>query len=750
MIPSGGIAALRFPAAAFAGAFLLLLVQPMAGKALLPLFGGSISVWSVALIFFQGILLAGYLIPHLLIGNRATPLRSLPLPLLAAAAAIRSLALPPFSACSLETGSGFVASELRILLAGIGLPALALAATCPSVLRWQAAAAPADSAATARILAASNAGSLAGLIAFPLLLEPAFAAPDLWRLWSFGILGWAALFSLCAPLRQPERTGPVAAEERPAALAPEGSTPLGWALPAMAGTALLAAVTNVLTLDVAAIPFLWVVPLAVYLWTWVRAFGDTPPDLHAWGRWFPDVLAGGFVLALVVQLGFTLDALIKGLLLVLLLWASCTVLHGLAAQRRPVEPDRLTAFSLCLSAGGLAGTLLTAFVPPLIGTGLIELPLALGLAATAGWLEKPWRLDSRDPFAVVRISGLLLVAGALPTLFARGMPDTGAFLVSASAGAIVYIRIALQESARRQMNRAVTAVVIALCLVGIDRFGTGGLVHEAVRTWYGIYRVFDNGGIRYLQMGSTYHGHEAISGPDAGKPLYYYHPETPIGGFFGRAEPTWRSAAVVGLGAGTLAAYAKAGQRLDFYELDPACERIARTWFGYLGSSAADIRVIPGDGRLGLRAAEAGLYDLIVLDAFNSDAIPVHLLTTEAIREYRRALAEDGLLLFHISNRHLNLAPVLFAAAGKFGLDVRLAQKPGRDDAPVYPTRWIAMGSHAGIRRHLSGLEIWRAPSGNDRVTEPWTDSHSSLLAAFPPDQSLFTPPPATPAVTVE
>ncbi|HEY9072311.1 MAG TPA: hypothetical protein VIV61_18770, partial [Candidatus Ozemobacteraceae bacterium] len=553
MISPRGLATLRFPAAAFSGAFLLFLVQPMAGKALLPVFGGSISVWSVALVFFQGMLLAGYLAPHLLIGSHATLLRGLPLPLFAAAAALHGLASQAFPSAAAGLDSGFVASELRLLLGGIGLPAFALALTGPTILRWQAAVAPDDPSAPARVLAASNAGSLAGLLAFPLLLEPAFSASELWRLWTFGLLGWAVLFTACFPLRARRDPAPPLTDAAAMYPEPEGATPLGWGLPAMAGTALLAAITNVLTLDVAAIPFLWVAPLAVYLWTWVRAFADTPPDLHAWGMRFPDVLAGGFVLALVVQLGFTLDALIKGILLILLLWASCTVLHGLVAQRRPAEARRLTAFSLSISAGGLAGTLLTTLGAPLVGTGLVELPLALGLAAVAAWLERPWRLDSRDPFAVVRIAGLLLLAGVLPAVFARGMPETGAFLVSASAGAIVYIRITLQDAARRQMNRAMTAVVIALCLVALDRFGTGGLVHEAIRTWYGIYRVFDNGGIRYLQMGSTYHGHQALSGTNAGKPLYYYHPETPIGCFFGRAIPTWRSAAVVGLGAGTLA-----------------------------------------------------------------------------------------------------------------------------------------------------------------------------------------------------
>ncbi|HNW37166.1 MAG TPA: hypothetical protein PKM25_19650, partial [Candidatus Ozemobacteraceae bacterium] len=367
-----------------------------------------------------------------------------------------------------------------------------------------------------RAVAASNGGSLAGLLAYPLLLEPFFTDTLLWKWWGIGVAGWCLLMLSCMPFVSGPREQESAADA-PASTQPDdaltGSNPLGWGLPAMAGTALLAAVTNVLTLDVAAIPFLWVIPLAIYLWTWIRAFSETPPDLYVWGRRFPAVLACGFMLAMVIQLGFTLDAVIKGILLMLLLWAVCTVLHGLSAGRRPSDPRRMTAFSLSISAGGFAGTLMTAFGSPLIGTGLVELPLALGLAAVGAWLEKPWKLESGDPFAFVRVGGLLLLTFVLPSVFSTGMPSTGAFLVSATAGAMIYIWTSLHEAARRQMNRAVTAVVIALCLTALDRFGTSGRLCEALRTWYGIYRIFDQEGIRYLQMGSTFHGHEALSGP---------------------------------------------------------------------------------------------------------------------------------------------------------------------------------------------------------------------------------------------
>ncbi|RCK78360.1 MAG: hypothetical protein OZSIB_1462 [Candidatus Ozemobacter sibiricus] len=794
---------------AFLGSFLLFVVQPLAGKELLPRAGGSFMVWAVALAFFQVALLGAYLLVHLAFGRAVTGGRVAAF--LAWAMAARTAWMPADQLTAPETS--FTLWEWRALTGLVGLPFLALGTGQLALQRWWQAAGGAD---PAFIFAASNAGSLAGLLAFPLVIEPRWTAPTIWAGWHLGTLAWALAMGACALLLRRGRPGgvtpdpahggvtgtaggqafpdqiataPAAPPPRPSEiLSPSGENPdaetperpsdlppgfaelaglisradspapdpfdrqdqpPAWtffdqALPALAGSALLAATTNLLTMDVAAFPLLWAVPLALYLLTWIQAFAARPPDLTGWEDRFPDLLTAGFSLYLITQLGFTLEATVKGAGFLVILYFMALICHTVARHRQPAEPAGLTRFYLALAAGGALGSLFVGLGAPLVFSGLGEYPFALFLGAWAVWrtpppagtaplagsklgARLPWPDLTLDPFLPIRIGGLLLIVGILPAAFNRGMPETGPFLVTAAVGAMVYLGHALRDAARRGQHRAFVVLAAALCLVGLDAWGTSGTLREAIRNFYGLYKVYDSGDTRFLQMGSTLHGHESLTPAERGKPLYYYHPATPIGAFLSRRPSTWERLGVVGLGAGVLAAFGEPGQTIAFFELDPDGLGLARRWFSYLERSPASVTVAIGDGRLALRAAATSSFDLLILDAFSSDAIPVHLLTLEAIADYRRVLRDDGVLLFHVSNRHFDLRRLLVGAAWRLGLEVRLAENPDPEDPLVYPTRWVAMGSPAGLARHFAGLPDWTPPASGTVPLEPWTDQHSSL-----------------------
>ncbi len=822
---------------AFVGSFLLFFVQPLAGKELLPLAGGSFMVWAVALAFFQVALLGGSLLVHLWFGRAVSGWRMICYLTLVAAAQAAWVPVERLSA----PGESFVAWEWWSLTALAGLPFLALGTGQLTLQRWWQAGAGGD---PGFIFAASNAGSLAGLLAFPLLIEPRWASPQIWAGWHLGTLAWVAGLALCALLlrRRSSPDTPVAGPNAPPAIfgftcgpnappttaegppapggeaigpalprgtgeletapttyaapevpetpdapeVPEGfaelaalfggcacplattapDPPPAWtfidqALPAMAGATLLAATTNLMTMDVAAFPLLWVIPLALYLITWIKAFAATPPDLTWWEDHFPDLLTAGFALYLISQLGFTLEATVKGAGFLFVLYYLALFCHTAARHRRPDESAGLTGYYLALAVGGALGSLFVGLLAPVLFSGLGEYPFALFLVAWAVWRNPggaPAVSERRpafslldlvseggiwggaDPFLPIRIGGLLLIAGILPAAFNRGMPETGPFLVTAAVGAMFYIGHSLREAARRGHHRAFTVLIVALCLLGLDAWGTSGALREALRNFYGLYKVYDSGATRFLQMGSTLHGHESLAPESRGQPLYYYHPATPIGTFLGRRPATWQRMGVVGLGAGILAAFGEAGQAIEFFELDPDGLGLARRWFSYLDHSPASVTVTVGDGRLALRATATGAFDLLVLDAFSSDAIPLHLLTVEAIAEYRRALRDDGMLLFHVSNRHFDLRRLLVGAAGQLGLEVQLAENPDPEDPLVYPTRWVAMGSPAGMGRHLEGLPGWAPPASGTIPLEPWTDRFSSLWSILGSIQEFRIP----------
>lgn len=812
-----------FACAAFVGSFLLFLVQPLAAKALLPGFGGSFMVWTVTLTFFQGTLFAGYLLAHLLFGSKVSSSRTL----FYLGAALGTLVLFRFGPESLAAGPGtshFMTAILGLLFSAVGAPAIMLAAGTITLQRWWQVTPGLAVETASSLYAASNAGSLFALLAFPLLLEPSYDLATIANGWAFLYIFWIALLLLSAPWKPAREVSWEELVAHPSPIPATSQTPppsgahdqnafadlyalafspdieaaaafspvMGnlwqtghWFIAAAAGSALLSATTNILTLDLASMPLLWVLPLAIYLISWIRAFAprkrsaeQEPPPI---GRWF----AAGSCLFFLTGLGFSLGAIVLLIGFLLIQYKISVRVHQSLAESAPGETHLLSRFYLVIAAGGWAGSVLVSLFVPMLQSGLIEYPLALLLAASAVWQESA-RLNDADPSVLVRTAGVALFVFLLPLLAVKGLPLTGTLLVAAAGGACVYIFICFREAENRGMHRLVTAGAVVFCLLWLDAWGAPGRQLERNRTWYGLYRVFEQDSLRSIEMGSTLHGCESFRPADNGKPVLYYHPETPIAGLLSSTTAsTAERIAVIGLGAGTLAAFGRSGQGYDFYELDPFGEGLARRWFSYLGSSPATIRVIAGDGRLMLRQATS-TYDLIIFDAFNSDAIPVHLLTREALAEYRSRLSPDGILVFHLSNRHLNLAPILVGAATDSGLEVRLAaNRPSpegtttasatepanspdtqpsprtmpagssresrieallrgigigilgsaaadlddRKPTPAIPTRWLVAGTMAGLTKHLGSLPAWQPPETFASSTPRfWSDRASSLF----------------------
>lgn len=679
---------LLFAAASFLGAALLFLVEPMLAKLVLPAYGGSPMVWNTATLFFQVLLLAGYAYVHAStrrLGPRRQPwlhLVLLVLPLLALPVTLPSDTAPP--------ADGDPALWLlRVLALAAGLPFALLATTGPLLQRWFSWTGHRRAGDPYFLFAASNAGSVVGLLGYPFVVEPAVGLATQTRWWSLAYVGFALLVAGCGVVAglASRRTS-----SRPAAHVPEADTVtpapgptartrLGWVVIAFVPSSLMLGVTTHVSTDIAAIPLFWTVPLAVYLTTFVVAFGRrsrTPPRLVA-------LVAAGLclpVLLVVTRAWLPAVWVSVGLDLALLAAAGLAAHGRLAATRPPVE--HLTGFYLLVSLGGALGGLLNGLLAPAMLDGPLEYPVVVGLVP------------------------LLLL----------GRPAAGA-----AAG---------QQAQRARRRFAVArepmgwmAGVLVVGFLAQEYAGERVLLRE--RTFFGSYRVTEDGARRVLTHGTTYHGWEQLRGRWQGEPTSYYTRGGPIGDVMSAYDGTPRldRVALVGMGVGTLAAYGEPGRRLDFFEIDPAVVDIARTSFGFLRRSEGDVRVVVGDGRLSLQRRPDATYGLIVLDAFSSDAIPAHLLTAEAVRTYRRKLVPGGLLAFHVTNRHLTLAPVLAAQARRLGMTA-LARTDDSVDTPASVSTWVVLAREDADLDRLRTRDGWEpVPVAGARA---WTDDYSSLV----------------------
>jgi hypothetical protein len=623
----------------FVGSFLLFLMQPMLGKLLLPVHGGSAGVWTVCLLFYQAFLLAGYGWAHI-----ARPTWHMVLLLV-------SLLWLPLSLRQISAGP--TASIFITLALSAGLPYVALAATSPLLQRWSA-----SSAAPYRLYALSNLGSMLALLAYPFAVEPFFSTRNQLTYWTAGYLFFAL-------------AGIIAAWERRSSDRSHRSSLVGqgpvwlWIALSACGSVLLMATTNQMSQEIAPMPFLWLLPLAIYLLSFILCF-DRP---RFYNREWMAVLCGLSVVTacLTVTLGTRLSPLVQISSPAVTLLLCLLVCHGELVRARPAAGE-LTRFYIAIATGGALGGLGVAVLAPLIFSRYLEYPIALiatcVLAVVAAWRER---------------------GGGRPRL----------------------------DYQLRAL--ALGAATCSLLLSPPPAI-------ESSRNFYGTLRVSESHNsaglpIRLLTHGQTTHGLQFTNRDSRQQPTAYYGWNSAAGLVLAE-QPAQARIGLVGLGAGTLARYGKAGQSIRIYELDPGVIHMARRHFTFLADTPAQIEIVEGDARIRLRDEPPQNFDVLAVDAFSSDSIPTHLLTAEAAAIYRRHLRGSGVLLIHISNRMLRLEPVVAAMANRLGWSAQYLHSAGDAARGTYDANWMILA-----------IEPLRLPGARPATTQliEWTDDFASI-----------------------
>jgi spermidine synthase len=668
----------------FLSAFLLFLVQPMIAKQLLPVLGGSAAVWTTCLVFFQTGLLLGYFYADC-VATRLKPKSQAFAHVLLLAAALTTLGLHVRPNLWAATWHPFITIFLLLSLI-IGLPYLALSATTPLLQTWYSRSFHA--ALPYRLFSLSNAGALLALILYPVLIEPYFTLKTQTRVWSIGFFLFAVLCGGIAwSIRNtlPDRKPPVADT------VPDTSTSRQalWIFLPCCSSLLLCAFTSYMSQNIAAIPSLWILPLAAYLLSFILAFHS--PQMYP--RWLMLRLTA-CALGVLGYVAYHTHTMLPVQVLVPLycvsLFLLCFFLHGELYRLRPLSGEA-TKFYLSLAFGSAIGALFVGLIAPLVFRANYELVAGLALTTILA-LAVTW------DFGI--ISRLFWTAGAFCLLW-----------------------IGVVQARERQQDALVQ-----------------------LRSFYGTLRVTETHWppqaevTRTLYHGTIQHGTQMFGNGMRMEPASYYAPESGIGlalRFCCEGRP--KHIGIVGLGAGTLAAYGQTGDVFRFYEIDPLVERIARSLFTYLRETPAQTDVILGDARYSLNRDRSGPFDVLVLDAFSGDAVPVHLLTAEALALYRKHLTKDGILAFHISSQYLDLEPVLAREAQQAGLHAVTLHSAANDAGGIFVSDWVLLTNN---ERFLSLPEVVNTshPSITRADVHLWTDNYASLLPILK-WQPPFQPP---------
>ena len=722
----GGLSATVFTVTIFISASLLFFVQPMFAKMVLPHLGGAPAVWTTAMLFFQTVLLAGYAYAHFVatrlpgrvqIGVHAA--------VWAAGLLFLPIAIPADWAFDPE---GYPALETLVLFAaGVGLPFFALAANAPLLQKWYARSGGPSADDPYHLYASSNAGSLVSLLAFPLVAEPLMGTAAISRSWGWIYVVLGVGLALCAMLvlrgNSREAPEPSAAP----AYRPSVGQIAKWVAIAFVPSSMMLGVTSIISTDLGAFPLVWVIPLALYLLTFVLAFSKRlrlPEKLVALLFVTTTVLIV-VAMAMNVMTGLGLVA-IGGLFAAFFLTA--LMFHTRLYESRPPEAG-LTPFYFAMAFGGALGGLFNSVIAPAIFNSNYEAPIIFALAGLA--LAGPWRplRDVGVAFAIVAGLSAIVLAGR-----AIGITPRDSVEVFILTGLMAFM--ALLIARQKPLQFAVTAAL--LLAIGHQQFQSIGVTHRD-RSFFGIYTVKDRvgDGIRVLSHGTTEHGHQYID--DTGtkpRPLSYYHPRAPLGQVFGsEVIAPDAKVGVVGLGVGALSCYATPGQTWRFYEIDKLVDDIARdpAHFSYMDQCAREMPTILGDARLTLAQETDAPFDVLVIDAYSSDAIPIHLITLEALDLYRERMTADGILVMHISNRFYELAPILGNAAEVLGITALYQNRAGTVEDPIQkgevPSKVVLMSADPAALAPFVGDPRWKALAGQGGLV--WTDDHANLLSAL-------------------
>ncbi len=657
----------------FLGAFLLFQVQPILAKVILPWFGGAAAVWSACLMFYQVFLLLGYLYAHAIV-RRLRVARQAAVHAALAAVSLLALHVMPSESWKPAGGEDPVFRIVLLLVTSVGLPYFLLAATGPLLQSWYARVSPA--ALPYRLYAISNLACLLALLGYPVFIEPRFATSNQVRIWSAGYVVFVVLSLVCAIRTLPRGVAPAGdAADPDEAPSPRWPAYLLWTALAACSSALLLAVTNYMTENVAPVPFLWVLPLGLYLLSFVLTFSQ-----ENWYR------PGSYIGLLALALGgmsfgvgrFDGSTPLKHVIPLFAagLFVSCMFCHGELARRKP-HARRLTNFYLTIALGGALGGVFVGAVAPRVFRGFFELPVGIAVCAILGviafrslhrWVWAGWVL-------------LTLVLGV--TLWVQG----------------------------QRLSR--DAIYMA-------------------RNFYGVLRVTQNGGLRdphatrTLINGTITHGVQFLDPERQNWPTTYYSRLSGVGLAIERTRRPGQRVGVIGLGAGTLAAYGLPGDYYRFYEINPLVVEVARRQFNFLVNTLAKVDIVVADARLALEREPPQQFDVLAVDAFTGDSIPVHLLTLEAFQLYFRHLRPGGLLAVHISNTHLDLEPVVERLAQALHRDALLVENEDGDDL-VYGASWVLIAAQADDFNSSvlfnTGVPLRRRPG-----LRTWTDDYSNLF----------------------
>jgi hypothetical protein len=785
----------------FIGAFLLFQVQPLIGKYILPWFGGGTGIWTACLLFFQAVLLGGYAYAHFS-SRWLKPRHQATVHLVLLAAALALLPITPADAWK-PTGDGNPTLQiLAVLTVCLGLPYFVLSATGPLMQHWFGRTHPGVS--PYRLYALSNAGSLLALISYPIYFETHFTRTTQARLWGWGLAVYAVACGFCviklwktagdegrvtggekrkSEIRSQKSERLAGREIRSLNPQPHGAAKrsedgstfnrLLWLLLPACASVLLLATTNKICQDVAVIPFLWVLPLALYLLSFIICF-DNP----RWYARFPFTLAlaaAAVGICWAIFRGYSWPIERQVTVYAGGLFVCCMVCHGELYRLRP-DPRQLTGFYLMIAAGGALGGLFVAVIAPMIFTGYYELHIGVLLCALlfltaclqdrnpaeSQWRWMSWTLPLLGlgglSWLMIYLAGehgkplstLFTVLGILPGAFLIVLttwairwrkstkPAAGvrAFLVLMFASWVARKKFASfqrwQGLACGWLAAGVLALGIALWLqreVFIDK------TVYAVRNFYGVLRVLDHGQgepaehILWLRHGHITHGAQLLDTAKANWPTIYYGEKSGVGLALRTLPAGHRHIGIIGLGAGTLAAYGRPGDSFRFYEINPEVERIATSRFTYLANCPGKVEIIPGDGRLSLEREPPQDFDLLVLDAFSSDAIPVHLLTVEAFEIYNRHLKTNSIIAIHISNNSVDLEPVAANLALHFNYRMVVVDNvPAPEEWWLNRSIWVLLTCDQEAL-DSPGIQSASRPPGAGLANVPlWTDDFSSLF----------------------
>jgi SAM-dependent methyltransferase len=749
--PRGSTALLLFAFSLFISSTLMFWIEPMFAKMILPMLGGTPSVWNMCIVFYQITLLAGYVYAYLI--TKWLEVRHQAIchfGLLLSVFIVLPIATP--DSLTPHIAANPILWLFILLLASVGLPFFVISTTAPILQKWFTMTGHSLAKDPYFLYSASNLGSMVALFGYLFFLEPFLPLAVQSKAWGAGYTLLVVLISGCVMMvvrssqtgREDSNFRPKHAmrAELPAAeksREPTVGQRIRWVVLAFAPSSLLLGVTNYISIDIVQIPLLWIIPLAIYLITFILVFAQKAILSHRLMAW----LQPFFLIPLMIPYywGFNTNSILGIPLHLLLFFITSMVCHGELANSRP-STAHLTDFYVWLSIGGVLGGLFNTLIAPMIFNTLAEYPLVIALACL---LRPPLNSDMHKPYerwldlCMPLAFGIILVVPKLKiaqTFMSEDCnPSSVVFTIIILVSCFVGMFLYSFRNRPIRFGLGMGAIMLSSLL-----WTTGqGQVLYSERNFFGILKVLRNSGdYHFLYHGTTLHGAQSLNPARSHEPLTYFHRTGPLGQvfevFFTKTEK--RRVAIVGLGTGTIACYGRPGQHFTFFEIDPAVERIARDrrYFTFLNDCSANIDVVIGDARLSLARLTDPQYDLFILDAFSSDSIPVHLVTKEALKLYLSRLADGGILAFHISNRYLDLRPVLGKLAQdsnltcliredtEFGVTERKMQKAA--------SIWVVMSRRSSDLGGLISDHRWKPLQGR-KGAKLWTDDFSNIPSVF-------------------